>query len=125
MSQRYGVVSVTAVGMFGPAPMWVIPLSAATVAVAVGSIVERPVLVDGHLEAHEHLCLTLSLRAPFVPRVSPPQAPHLLTALEELVERAPRLDTAVLEDDHLVGAAQRHTAVRHHEARGHVARGGT
>ncbi len=60
MSQRYGVVAVTAVGMFGPAPMWVVPLSSATVAVAVGSIVERPVLVDGRLEAHEHLCLTLS-----------------------------------------------------------------
>lgn len=60
MAQRYGVVGVTAVGMFGPSPMWVLPLSGATVAVAVGSIVERPVCVDGRVEAREHLCLTLS-----------------------------------------------------------------
>lgn len=57
--QRYGVVCVTAVGMFGPGPMWVVPLSGATVAVAVGSIVERPVSIDGSIEVREHLCLTL------------------------------------------------------------------
>lgn len=60
MAKRYGVVGVTAVGMFGPSPMWVVPLSGATVAVAVGSIVERPVCADGRVEAREHLCLTLS-----------------------------------------------------------------
>ena len=60
MAKRYGVVGVTAVGMFGPSPMWLMPLSAATVAVAVGSIVERPVAADGGIEAREHLCLTLS-----------------------------------------------------------------
>ncbi|MCG8353589.1 MAG: 2-oxo acid dehydrogenase subunit E2 [Chloroflexales bacterium] len=48
MARRYGVVGVTAVGMFGPSPMWIVPLSGATVVVGVGSIVERPV------------CLTLS-----------------------------------------------------------------
>ncbi|NDJ85634.1 MAG: 2-oxo acid dehydrogenase subunit E2 [Chloroflexi bacterium] len=60
IARRYGVVGVTAVGMFGPSPMWIVPLSGATVAVAVGSIVERPVCIDGALEAREHLCLTLS-----------------------------------------------------------------
>jgi pyruvate/2-oxoglutarate dehydrogenase complex dihydrolipoamide acyltransferase (E2) component len=60
IARRYGVVGVTAVGMFGPSPMWIVPLSGATVAVAVGSIVERPVCIDGGIEAREHLCLTLS-----------------------------------------------------------------
>jgi pyruvate/2-oxoglutarate dehydrogenase complex dihydrolipoamide acyltransferase (E2) component len=60
MARRYGVVAVTAVGMFGRGPLWAVPLSAATVAVAVGGIVGRPVLVAGHLEEREHLCLTLS-----------------------------------------------------------------
>jgi pyruvate/2-oxoglutarate dehydrogenase complex dihydrolipoamide acyltransferase (E2) component len=60
IARRYGVVGVTAVGMFGPSPMWIVPLSGATVAIAVGSIVERPVCIDGALTAREHLCLTLS-----------------------------------------------------------------
>jgi hypothetical protein len=60
MAQRYGVVAVTAVGMFGGGPLWAVPLSAATVAVAVGGIAARPVMVEGHLEEREHLCLTLS-----------------------------------------------------------------
>lgn len=60
VAQRYGVVSVTAVGMFAPAPAWIVPLSASTVAVGVGSIVVRPALVDGELVNREHLCLTFS-----------------------------------------------------------------
>jgi pyruvate/2-oxoglutarate dehydrogenase complex dihydrolipoamide acyltransferase (E2) component len=60
MAERYGVVTVTAVGMFGEGAMWLVPLSAATVAVAVGSIVERPVLVGDRLEPREHLCITVS-----------------------------------------------------------------
>jgi pyruvate/2-oxoglutarate dehydrogenase complex dihydrolipoamide acyltransferase (E2) component len=60
MARQYGVVAVTAVGMYGRGPLWAVPLSAATVAVAVGGIVGRPVLIDGHLEEREHLCLTLS-----------------------------------------------------------------
>jgi len=57
---QYGAVGVTAVGMFGSGPMWLIPLSSSTIMVAVGSIAERPVLIDGVLHAREHLCLTLS-----------------------------------------------------------------
>ena len=63
MMARYGAVGVTAVGMYGPRNQagWLLPLvGGATVAVAVGAIVERPVLVDGRLEFHEHLCLTVS-----------------------------------------------------------------
>lgn len=60
MAMRYGVICVTAVGMFGPSPMWAVPLSSAAVAVAVGSIVERPRVAGGRVEARECICLTLS-----------------------------------------------------------------
>jgi pyruvate/2-oxoglutarate dehydrogenase complex dihydrolipoamide acyltransferase (E2) component len=60
MALRYGRVAVTAVGMFGTGALWFIPLSSATVAVTVGSIVPRPVEVEGRIETREHLCLTLS-----------------------------------------------------------------
>ena len=61
MARRYGVVTVTAVGMFGKGPMWLIPLSGSTVAVSVGGIVERLVTRDGLQEPREQLCLTVSL----------------------------------------------------------------
>jgi pyruvate/2-oxoglutarate dehydrogenase complex dihydrolipoamide acyltransferase (E2) component len=60
MNARYGPVGVTAIGMFGGDAMWPIPLSGATVAVAVGSIVERAVVCEGLIETREHLCLTVS-----------------------------------------------------------------
>ena len=58
--KRIGAVSLTAVGMFGRGPLWLLPLSGATVIVSVGGIMERPVLRDGRLEAREHLCITAS-----------------------------------------------------------------
>jgi pyruvate/2-oxoglutarate dehydrogenase complex dihydrolipoamide acyltransferase (E2) component len=63
MMERYGAVGVTAVGMFGKRnqALWVIPIvGGATVAVAVGGIVERPCISDGQLESREHLCLTIT-----------------------------------------------------------------
>ncbi len=60
MQKRFGVVAVTAVGMFGSGPMWLVPLTNATITVAVGSIAQRPKLIDGGLQEREHLCLTVS-----------------------------------------------------------------
>lgn len=63
MMKRFGAVGVTAVGMFGPRNQasWLIPLvGGATVAVAVGGIVERPSVRDGQLQSREHLCLTVT-----------------------------------------------------------------
>ena len=60
MQKRYGVAGVTAVGMFGSGPMWLVPLTNATVTVAVGAIARRTVLVDGALQEQEYLCLTVS-----------------------------------------------------------------
>jgi pyruvate/2-oxoglutarate dehydrogenase complex dihydrolipoamide acyltransferase (E2) component len=60
MAKKYGVVAVTAVGMFGSGACWGVPLTAATVTVTVGGIARRPVVEDGALEEREHLCLTIS-----------------------------------------------------------------
>lgn len=60
LQKRFGVVAVTAVGMFGAGALWLVPLTSATVTVAVGSIVKRPALMDGELVEREYLCLTLS-----------------------------------------------------------------
>lgn len=60
MQMRYGVVGVTAVGMFGAGSMWLIPLTNATVTVAIGSISKKPILVDRNLQEHEFLSLTVS-----------------------------------------------------------------
>ncbi len=60
MQKRYGVAGVTAVGMFGAGPLWLVALTSATVTVAVGSIAQRTAWVDGVLQEREYLCLTLS-----------------------------------------------------------------
>jgi pyruvate/2-oxoglutarate dehydrogenase complex dihydrolipoamide acyltransferase (E2) component len=60
MQKRYGVVGVTAVGMFGAGSLWLVPLTNATVTVAISSIVRRPVPVDGKAREREFLCLTVS-----------------------------------------------------------------
>ena len=60
MAERYGKVCVTAVGMFGEGPLWFVLHGGAMVLATVGAIVERPVLIDGRLEAREQLCLTVS-----------------------------------------------------------------
>ncbi|HZD55127.1 MAG TPA: 2-oxo acid dehydrogenase subunit E2 [Anaerolineales bacterium] len=61
--ERYGTVSITSFGMFGDKNQaaWGIPLvGGATLAVAVGGIVERPCVSDGRPETREHLCLTVT-----------------------------------------------------------------
>jgi hypothetical protein len=63
MMKLYGAVGVTAVGMYGTKnqALWLVPLvGGATVAVAVGGIVERPCVNNGKLETREHLCLTVT-----------------------------------------------------------------
>jgi pyruvate/2-oxoglutarate dehydrogenase complex dihydrolipoamide acyltransferase (E2) component len=60
MQKRFGVVGVTAIGMFGSGALWAVPLTSATVTVAVGAIARRTALVDGALQDREHLCLTVS-----------------------------------------------------------------
>jgi len=61
--ERGLVTGVTAVGMFGHGAGWGVPFTvgaAGTTGLTVGGIGRRPVLVDGRLEEHEFVCLTLS-----------------------------------------------------------------
>ena len=53
MAERYGVVTVTSVGMFARGAMWLVPLSASTVALSVGGIVERPAATDGQFRGRK------------------------------------------------------------------------
>lgn len=55
-----GTVLVTAVGMFGTGAGWGIPLTGHTLCVTIGGIDTRAILVDGHIQNREHLCLTVS-----------------------------------------------------------------
>jgi pyruvate/2-oxoglutarate dehydrogenase complex dihydrolipoamide acyltransferase (E2) component len=55
-----GTVGLTAIGMFGDRGGWGIGLpSLHTLSIVVGGIAERPALVDGKVEAHEYLSVTL------------------------------------------------------------------
>jgi pyruvate/2-oxoglutarate dehydrogenase complex dihydrolipoamide acyltransferase (E2) component len=61
LAKRYfGTTILTSVGMFGQGAGWGIMMPLYTLGVTLGGIVDRPVLVDGQVEAREHLCLTLS-----------------------------------------------------------------
>ena len=60
MQKKYGVVAVTAIGMFSKYPIWFVPHGGATIMLTVGSIENKPVLVNGTFENREHLCLTVS-----------------------------------------------------------------
>jgi pyruvate/2-oxoglutarate dehydrogenase complex dihydrolipoamide acyltransferase (E2) component len=55
-----GTVLVTSVGMFGSGAGWGIPLPGHSLSVTIGGIAARPVLVEGGLQNHEHLCLTVT-----------------------------------------------------------------
>lgn len=94
MQRRYGVVAVTAIGMFGKGAMWPVPLTSATVAVAVGSIVNRPVLSSGRVEEREHLCLTVSFNHDLIDGAP---AARFTARLTEALSSADQLCDAVEE----------------------------
>jgi pyruvate/2-oxoglutarate dehydrogenase complex dihydrolipoamide acyltransferase (E2) component len=88
MQKRFGVIGVTAVGMFGNGALWFIPLSGATVVATVGSIIERPVLITDKVEAHEFLCLTLSFNHDIIDGAP---AARFIKRLRELIENGDAL----------------------------------
>lgn len=92
MQKRFGVVGVTAVGMFANSAVWFIPLSAATVTVTVGGIVRKQgANADSTPEAAEHLCLTVSFNHDIVDGAP---ASRFLKCFSELLA-----DTALLRDE--------------------------
>ena len=46
--------------MYTKHPIWLIPHGSATVLLSIGSIINKPVLIDNKIENREHLCLTVS-----------------------------------------------------------------
>lgn len=61
LHERFGTVGLTAVGMFFKGRSgWGLPFTNHTLGIAVGSIVEKPRIVEGRIEAREILHLTVS-----------------------------------------------------------------
>jgi len=82
--RSFGTTILTSVGMFGQGAGWGIAMPLYTLGVTVGSIVQRPVLVDGQVEDREHLCLTLSFDHDIVDGAP---AARFAQHLKELLER--------------------------------------
>jgi pyruvate/2-oxoglutarate dehydrogenase complex dihydrolipoamide acyltransferase (E2) component len=105
MMERFGAVGVTAVGMFGNKnqALWLIPLvGGATVAVAVGGIVERPCVSDGQLETREHLCLTVTFNHDIVDGAP---AARFLKRFSAILSRGELLhDVSTISGEHRRGA---------------------
>ncbi|MBW2624050.1 MAG: 2-oxo acid dehydrogenase subunit E2 [Deltaproteobacteria bacterium] len=56
-----GTVTVSAIGMMGQVPGWGIPLGNHTLGLTLGGVVEKPGVVDGHIEIREYLHITMSM----------------------------------------------------------------
>jgi pyruvate/2-oxoglutarate dehydrogenase complex dihydrolipoamide acyltransferase (E2) component len=59
LKASFGTIGVTAIGMFGKGGGWAIPFGTHTLDLALGGIGEKPGVVDGRIEIHEYLCVTL------------------------------------------------------------------
>ena len=66
LKKNGGTVMLTAVGMFGKGGGWGIPFIQHTLAVTLGGIAEKPVVVDGQIEIREHLSVTVRFDHDFV-----------------------------------------------------------
>jgi len=86
VSATFGpAVGVTSIGMFTHGWGWAIPLAPLTVVATVGAVVDRPVVVDGVVEARPMLPLTLSFDHAVVDGAP---AARFVETLRDLVETA-------------------------------------
>lgn len=93
--QLGGTVGVTAVGMFGEGSGWGIPVaSPLTLLLTVGSIAEKPGIVDGHIEPREYLSLTMSFDHDIIDGAP---AARFASRLKQLIE----CGYGLLETDHI------------------------
>ena len=83
LKEMNGTVSLTAIGMFGNGGGWGIPVSNHTLQITLGGISEKPALVNGQLENHEYLCVTVSFDHDIVDGAP---AARFVQRLKELVE---------------------------------------
>lgn len=88
------VAAVTSVGMFGAGAGWGIAITPSTVALTVGGIGHRPAFVDGRLEDHEYLCLTISFDHDLIDGAP---AARFTAVLADLIEKADGLALAVAQ----------------------------
>ena len=94
MINRFGVVGITAVGMFGNASVWFIPLSGATVAVTVGGITRKSSANIELPEIREYLCLTVTFNHDIIDGAP---AARFLKRFSELLMSSELLHDPILE----------------------------
>ena len=83
LKEMNGTVSLTAVGMFGSGTGWAIPVTNHTLQITLGGIVEKPTFVNGQIENHEYLCVTISLDHDIIDGAP---AARFIQRLKELIE---------------------------------------
>ena len=89
-AHRMGLISgVTAVGMFGAGLGWGVPITPCTVAMTVGGIGKRPVIVDGRIAEHDFISITLGFNHDIVDGAP---AARFAASLRHLVETADGLE---------------------------------
>jgi pyruvate/2-oxoglutarate dehydrogenase complex dihydrolipoamide acyltransferase (E2) component len=92
-----GTVGLTAIGMFGDRGGWGIGLpSLHTLGIVVGGIAERPALVDGKVEAHEYLSVTLNFDHDIIDGAP---AARFTQQLSDLIESAYGLSDSTVESE--------------------------
>jgi hypothetical protein len=100
MEKKYrGTVELSAVGMFGKGPAWGIPPAALTLTITVGSIGEKPGVVDGHIVMREYLSLTVSFDHDIIDGAP---AARFTQRLKELIESGYGFDDSMLESEQAV-----------------------
>lgn len=89
LKEMNGTVSLTAVGMFGDGGGWGIPVSNHTLQITLGGIAVKPALVNGLVENHEYLCVTVSFDHDIVDGAP---AARFVQRLKELIESSHGID---------------------------------
>ena len=97
MWKKYvGTVGLSAVGMFGKGSSWGIPPADPTLAITVGGIGEKSVLIDGHLALRDFLSLTISFDHDIIDGAP---AARFTTRLKELIESGYGLPDSTIEPE--------------------------
>ncbi|HZU02614.1 MAG TPA: 2-oxo acid dehydrogenase subunit E2 [Ktedonobacteraceae bacterium] len=103
MEKKYrGTVELSAVGMFGNGTAWGIPPAGLTLTITVGSIGERPGVVDGHIVMREYLSMTISFDHDIIDGAP---AARFTQRLKELIESGYGLDGSTVASEQTVAEA--------------------
>ena len=92
LKEMNGTVALTSVGMFGAGGGWGLPVSNHTLQITLGGITTRPVLVNGQLENHQYLCVTISFDHDIVDGAP---AARFAQTLKKLIEDHKMLDELI------------------------------